>query len=73
MALFRNENNPGPIIRLYAVTVRNTNRWQQIPQYGALMPYTKYGATKVFYFAKSGPFPTCLQLSQPHFSPALSR
>lgn len=73
VALFRNENNTGPVVRIYAVTVGDTSRWQEMQQYGALMPYTKYGSTKVFFFAKSGPSPTQLQMSQPHFEPALNR
>ena len=73
VALFRNENNTGPIVRLYAVTVGDTSRWEQMQQYGALMPYTKYGTTKVFFFAKNGPSPTRLQLAPPHFAPTLNR
>jgi hypothetical protein len=72
VALFRNENNTGPIVRLYAVTVGDTSRWQEMEQYGALMPYTKYGTTKVFFFAKNGPSPRQLQLTQPHFPPGLN-
>lgn len=73
VAMFRNENNTGPVVRIYAVTVGDTSRWQEMQQYGALMPYTKYGSTKVFFFAKSGPSPTQLQLKTPHFAPALNR
>ncbi|SNC65415.1 hypothetical protein SAMN06265337_1287 [Hymenobacter gelipurpurascens] len=72
VAMFRNENNTGPVVRIYAVTVADTSRWQEMQQYGALMPHTKYGTTKVFFFAKSRPFPTRLQLSKPHFAPALN-
>lgn len=71
--MFRNENNTGPVVRIYAVTVGDTSRWQEMDQYGALMPYTKYGRTKVFFFAKSGPSPTQLQMASPHFAPALNR
>ena len=73
VSLFRNENNTGPVVRIYAVTVGDTTRWTEMAQYGALMPYTKYGSTKVFFFAKSGPSPTQLQMNQPHFAPALNR
>jgi hypothetical protein len=73
VALFRNENNTGPIVRLYAVTVGDPSRWQEMAQYGALMPYTKYGTTKVFFFAKKAPSPRQLQLTQPHFSPEFNR
>jgi hypothetical protein len=73
VALFRNENNTGPIVRVYAVTVGDTSRWQEMQQYGALMPYTKYGTTKVFFFAKQGPHPTQLQLAPPHFAATFNR
>lgn len=73
VALFRNENNTGPVVRIYAVTVGDTTRWAEMAQYGALMPYTKYGSTKVFFFAKNGPSPTQLQMAEPHFAPALNR
>lgn len=73
VAFYRNENNTGPIVRLYAVTVGDTARWQEMEQYGALMPHSKYGTTKVFFFAKNGPVPTQLQMRQPHFAPALNR
>jgi hypothetical protein len=73
VALFRNENNTGPIVRVYAVTVGDTNRWQEMQQYGALMPYTKYGTTKVFFFAKNAPHPTQLQQAPPHFAGTFNR
>ena len=73
VALFRNENNTGPIVRIYAVTVGDTSRWQEMQQYGALMPYTKYGTTKVFFFAKKGPHPTQLQQAPPHFAATFNR
>ncbi|WP_375435023.1 hypothetical protein [uncultured Hymenobacter sp.] len=73
VAMVRNENNTGPVVRIYAVTIGDTSRWQEMQQYGALMPYTKYGSTKVFFFAKGGPSPTLLQLKQPHFTSALNR
>ncbi|QNH63857.1 hypothetical protein [Hymenobacter sediminicola] len=72
VAQFRNENNTGPIVRIYAVTVGDTTRWKEMEQYGALMPHTKYGTTKVFFFAKTGPSPTTLHLTPPHFTPELN-
>jgi len=53
---YRNENNTGPIIRIYAVTVENTP-WEEMQKYGDLMPYTKYGTTKVYFFEQGSPFP----------------
>ncbi|GGC13753.1 hypothetical protein [Dyadobacter sediminis] len=53
---YRNANNTGPIIRIYAVTVENTP-WEEMRKYGDLMPYTKYGSTKVYFFDQSKAFP----------------
>jgi hypothetical protein len=49
VAMYRNENNTGPIVRVYAVTVTDT-LWQEMQQYGDFMPHTKYGNTKVYFF-----------------------
>lgn len=64
----RNEQNDGPIIRIYAVTVAG-EYWQQMQDYGNYMPHTKYGTTKVFFFDANKPFPSKMELTEPHFSP----
>ena len=56
-AFYRNENNTGPIIRIYAVTVNDT-LFSEMEQYGNYMPHTKYGTTLVYFFMKNRPFPT---------------
>ena len=56
VALYRNENNTGPIVRIYAVTVNDT-LWSEMKKYGDFMPHTKYGNTKVHFFKKSLPAP----------------
>ncbi|OUJ72198.1 hypothetical protein [Hymenobacter crusticola] len=73
VGMFRNENNTGPIVRIYSVTVGDTTRWQEMEQYGNLMPYTKYGTTKVYFFAKGQQAPTTLQATPPHFAPTFNR
>jgi hypothetical protein len=46
---YRNENNTGPIVRLYAVKVLdNSDDWMK--EYGNSLPHTKYGRTIVFFF-----------------------
>lgn len=60
VATYRNENNTGPIVRIYAVTVADT-LWQEMRKYGALMPYTKYGTTKVYFFRAGQPAPRAVQ------------
>jgi hypothetical protein len=56
VAMYRNENNTGPIIRIYAVTVVDT-LWEEMQAYGEYMPHTKYGNTKVYFFLKQHPAP----------------
>jgi hypothetical protein len=56
VAFYRNENNTGPIIRIYAVTVSDT-LWEEMKAYGDFMPHTKYGTTRVHFFAPHGPVP----------------
>jgi hypothetical protein len=49
LGTYRNENNTGPIVRLYAVKVLdNSNGWME--EYGNSLPHTKYGRTMVFFF-----------------------
>ena len=56
VAFYRNENNTGPIVRVYAVTVTDT-LWSEMQQYGEFMPHTKYGNTKVYFFLEGKPAP----------------
>ena len=58
-AVYRNENNTGPIVRIYAVTVTGSP-WEEMQKYGDLMPYTKYGSTKVYFFDQTKPAPASL-------------
>ena len=58
-AVYRNENNTGPIVRIYAVTVTGSP-WEEMQKYGDLMPYTKYGSTKVYFFDETKPAPASL-------------
>ncbi|MCC9137895.1 hypothetical protein [Pontibacter silvestris] len=66
VAFYRNENNTGPIIRVYAVTVADT-LWQEMQQYGGYMPHTKYGNTKVYFFSKNAPAPKEVYPNQDSF------
>ncbi|WP_299985100.1 hypothetical protein [uncultured Pontibacter sp.] len=67
-AFYRNENNTGPIVRIYAVTVADT-LWQEMEQYGNYMPHTKYGTTRVYFFLNSQPTPDQVQPGQQNFDP----
>jgi hypothetical protein len=66
VALYRNANNTGPIVRIYAVTVQG-KPWEEMQKYGDLMPYTKYGSTTVYFFGEGKPFPNALSPGTPNF------
>lgn len=66
VAFYRNENNTGPIVRIYAVTVSDT-LWQEMQQYGGYMPHTKYGNTKVYFFPESSPTPDRVYPNEENF------
>ncbi|HZX73934.1 MAG TPA: hypothetical protein VFE57_05925 [Cyclobacteriaceae bacterium] len=62
MVFVRNEQNTGPVVRVYTVTLQDT-LWNEMTQYGDYMPYTKYGTTTVYFFLNSKPAPASLVLS----------
>ncbi|QDH77511.1 hypothetical protein FKX85_00020 [Echinicola soli] len=66
VATYRNENNTGPIKRVYAVVVSDT-LWHEMEQYGKLMPHTKYGNTQVYFFTNKEQAPVKLNAQKPHF------
>ncbi|SEJ49654.1 hypothetical protein SAMN05192553_104295 [Cyclobacterium xiamenense] len=49
LARYRNENNTGPVIRIFAVAT-DGKQWEEMRAYGDFMPHTKYGNTRVFFF-----------------------
>lgn len=51
LAFYRNEQNTGPVLRVYAVSVEDSV-WKEMETYGKMMPHSKYGITKVYYFLK---------------------
>ena len=63
----RNEQNDGPILRAYIVTIDSLNV-SDMTAYGNFMPHTKYGNTKVYFFYPNKPFPKKINLIEPVFS-----
>ena len=49
LSFARNENNTGPVMRLYAFSVEDT-LWENMKQHADLLPHSKYGTTEVYYF-----------------------
>lgn len=52
LAFTRNENNTGPVHRLYAFSLQDT-LWKNMQEHADLLPHTKYGITEVYYFVNS--------------------
>ncbi|TCD17099.1 hypothetical protein EZ456_23645 [Pedobacter psychrodurus] len=63
---YRNANNTGPVQRIYVVTVKDSV-WKEMEDYGNLMPHTKYGNTKVYFFMQSENIPKKLQPGEINF------
>ena len=72
VAKYRNENNTGPVQRIYAVTVNDTTD-SQLKAYGDLMPHTKYGNTKVYFFLATKTAPTKLFPGDVNFDAKFNR
>jgi hypothetical protein len=66
IALYRNANNTGPVVRIYAATVEG-QPWEEMQKYGDLMPYTKYGTTTVYFFDATKPAPQQVTANESHF------
>jgi len=63
---YRNANNTGPVQRIYAVTVKDSI-WKEMEDYGNIMPHTKYGNTKVYFFKEGTNVPLALQPGNVNF------
>ena len=62
LAFIRNEQNTGPVIRIYAVSLKDT-LWSSMKKYGNYMPHTKYGVTRVYFFLDEKSLPAKADLS----------
>lgn len=61
LAFIRNEQNTGPVIRVYAVSL-DSEEWDAMKQYGNYMPHNKYGNTKIYFFLNNNKAPNSLKL-----------
>lgn len=66
VAFVRNEQNTGPVIRIYGATVEKMED-AQFQAYGDLMPHTKYGTTTVYFFKNGEPVPNKLNIDTPNY------
>ncbi len=67
---YRNENNTGPIVRIFAVQALDKDQeWMR--EFGDAQPHTKYGKTTVYYFSGLNQEHITLTALAPYFDPAL--
>lgn len=66
VAHYRNENNTGPVQRIYAVKIKDITG-AQLLDYGNLMPHNKYGNTKVYFFLEGSDVPSSLSPGDENF------
>lgn len=68
VAMYRNENNTGPIERVYIVNVTDLES-AEMRKYGDFMLHTKFGNTKVYFFSKEDPTPLKIDGGEVNFDP----
>jgi len=69
---YRNANNTGPVQRIYVVTVKDSI-WKEMEDYGNIMPHTKYGNTKVYFFMENTNVPKKLEPGEVNFDPQYNK
>jgi len=69
---YRNANNTGPVQRIYVVTVKDSI-WKEMEDYGNIMPHTKYGNTKVYFFMENTNVPKTLEPGEVNFDPQYNK
>jgi hypothetical protein len=67
---FRNENNTGPILRVYAFRTKEQDP-EVLKSFADLLPHTKYGRTLVFFVGKSWKEQVVLSPESPYFPESL--
>lgn len=66
IGFYRNENNTGPVLRVYAVRVLDSDPgWMK--EFADAQPHTKYGKTLVFFFSEKLSQPIELSPTEPYF------
>lgn len=68
---YRNENNTGPVLRIYAYQTQVEDP-EVLKSFADLLPHTKYGRTLVFFMHESVKAPLVLSPESPHFPASLS-
>jgi hypothetical protein len=67
IGFYRNENNTGPVLRIYAIRVLDSDpAWMK--DFADAQPHTKYGKTLVFFFSDQLNEKVKLSPQEPYFS-----
>lgn len=66
VAMYRNENNTGPVQYVFAVTLKDTI-WSEMEIYGNYKPHHKGGNTKVYFFKEGSRVPAELSPGSVNF------
>ncbi|MEB2786328.1 hypothetical protein [Algoriphagus persicinus] len=67
LSSYRNENNTGPVVRVYAIQALDSSK-EWMHGYGDAMPHTKYGRTVVFFFSSDIDQQINLSPTDPYFT-----
>ena len=70
LGYFRNENNTGPVFRLYAYRALKRDP-KVMKEFADLLPHTKYGRTLVFFFEETVIDSVVLSPEAPHIPSSL--
>ncbi|GAA0880703.1 hypothetical protein GCM10009119_36730 [Algoriphagus jejuensis] len=66
LGFYRNENNTGPVLRVYAIRALDTDiQWMR--EFADAQPHTKYGRTLVFFFTSDIDEKVSLSPQEPFF------
>lgn len=68
---YRNENNTGPVLRIYAYRTQVKDP-EVLKSFANLLPHTKYGRTLVFFVNESLKDTVELTPTRPHFPVSLN-
>ncbi|PZV76756.1 hypothetical protein CLV31_12338 [Algoriphagus aquaeductus] len=68
IGFYRNENNTGPVVRVFAIRALDENPgWMK--GFADAQPHSKYGKTHVFFFSKDLSDKLTLNPKEPFFDP----
>ena len=66
LSFYRNENNTGPVLRIYAIRALDSDStWME--KFALAQPHTKYGRTLVFFFSEQVKDSVILSSQEPYF------